>query len=650
MIQHKDNPVDWYPWGAEAFAAAKREDKPVFLSIGYSTCHWCHVMAHESFEDPAVAEILRDFICIKVDREERPDIDAVYMDVCQALTGSGGWPLTVLMTPEQKPFFAGTYFPKRSRYGRPGLMDLLRQVKNLWDSQRPQLLKAGDDITQILQTRQKSGTGTPGKAVLERAYGLFRQSFDPGFGGFGLAPKFPAPHNLMFLLRYAASEKAPGALAMVEKTLDAMARGGIFDQIGGGFSRYSTDEKWLVPHFEKMLYDNALLIPVYLEAYQRTGNASYADIARRTADYILEELTGPQGCFYCGQDADSDGEEGKYYTFTPEEVKAVLGQEKGNEFCRLYGISDRGNFEEKSIPNRIGQKEAPWQPPELEKLYAYRKKRAFLHKDDKVLLSWNAWAMIAMAQAGFILEEHRYLQAAVAAQRFIEEKMTDGRNRLYHRYRDGDAAHVGQLDDYAVYALALLELYRRTLDAAYLKQAIFRAEQMVELFEDQENGGYFLGAHDAERLIARPKEVYDGAIPSGNAVAAMVLGQIGALGADSVWQERADRQLCFLTGQIRDYPAGHAFSLLAVANSLYRHRELICAGKKIPAELMDYLRTHPAQDVGLIFKSGENKELLAQILPFTWDYPVPEAGVRYYLCENGTCRAPVDDFKELSLE
>lgn len=649
LLQHKDNPVDWYPWNASAFKAAELEDKPIFLSIGYSTCHWCHVMAHESFEDTEVAEILKDFVCIKVDREERPDIDAVYMDVCQALTGSGGWPLTILMTPKQKPFFAGTYFPKKSRYGQPGLIELLKQVKYLWDHDRKRLIDTGNQITNMLAKNKECGFIDPEKSILTEAYELLRKSFDPEFGGFGTAPKFPTPHNLLFLLRHYQCEKNPNALRMVEKTLDSMTRGGIFDQIGGGFSRYSTDEKWLIPHFEKMLYDNALLISTCLETYQITKKECYAGIARRTLDYVLRELTDPAGGFYCGQDADSDGEEGKYYAFDPDEIESVLGHEKGKEFCRLYGITHRGNFEGKSIPNRIGQKTEGWRinAPELETLYEYRKQRFPLHKDDKILLSWNAWMIIALAKAGSILHDAHYLSVATAAQRFIEENMTDQHNRLFHRFRDGEAAHAGQLDDYAVYSLALLELYRTTLDANYLKQAIFRASQIADLFEDETNGGFFLDAYDAEKLITRPKELYDGAIPSGNSVVALVLSRIAFLTGDVRWHERSDRQIRFISGQIRNYPIGYSFSLLAITNFLYPHRELICTGKKVPAELMEYISKHPTDDISVIFKSEENELLLAEIAPFTLNYPLPTQTALYYLCENGICHAPVDDFKKL---
>ena len=350
LLQHKDNPVDWYPWCRDAFQKAADEDKPIFLSIGYSTCHWCHVMAHESFEDEQVASLLNRFVCIKVDREERPDIDAVYMKVCLAMTDSGGWPLTILMTPEQKPFFAGTYFPKTSRNGQIGLMELLERVLHLWDTHRDRLLDAGDRITAVIAQDKPVAEDAPDKTIMKEAYSQLLQRFDTTWGGFGTAPKFPTPHSLMFCMRYFRRENEPVALRMSEFTLKSMALGGIFDQIGGGFSRYSTDDKWLIPHFEKMLYDNALLIPAYLEAYQLTKNNFYAQTARRTADYILRELTDPAGGFYCGQDADSDGVEGKYYAFTPDEIVRILGQQDGMEFCRLYHISEAGNFDGYSIP------------------------------------------------------------------------------------------------------------------------------------------------------------------------------------------------------------------------------------------------------------------------------------------------------------
>ena len=662
LLQHKDNPVNWYPWCEEAFRRAKEEDKPIFLSIGYSTCHWCHVMAHESFEDETAAQILNQgYICIKVDREERPDIDAVYMSVCQAVTGSGGWPLTIVMTPEQKPFFAGTYFPRERYYGRPGLVDILRELLSLWKNRREELVRAGEEITAAIN--RTGSAANPGNsrisrrdnAILRKAYQIFAQQFDPVWGGFGSAPKFPAPHNLLFLMRYAEEEEGcradregSEALRMAERTLDAMAEGGIHDHIGGGFSRYSTDERWLVPHFEKMLYDNALLILAYLEIYRLTGKEKYADTVRHTADYILRELTDVRGGFYCGQDADSDGVEGKYYVFTPEEAESVLGKDDGQAFCRLYGITEEGNFEGKSIPNRIEKTTGSVRSSWIQAMYEYRLSRTKLHKDDKILLSWNAWTILAFARAGAAFKEDGYLEAAKRAQRFIETHMTGEDNRLYLRYRDGETAHKGQLEDYAVYTLALLELYGATFQTEYLGNAILRAQQMAEFFEDSEAGGYYISASDADRLIARPKEIYDGAIPSGNSAAAMALQRLALLTGENRWQEAAGRQLGFCAGEIQEYPAGYSYVLLAMADTVYPHKELVCTvSGRMSEELRMQLAELAAGGMSILVKTEENQEELAECAPFTAEYPIPQEGEMYYLCEDGACRAPVKTLQQL---
>lgn len=650
LFQHKDNPVDWYPWCEEAFEKARKENKPIFLSIGYSTCHWCHVMAHESFEDSEIARLLEPFVCIKVDREERPDVDSVYMNVCQSLTGSGGWPLTIFMTPDQKPFFAGTYFPRTSRFGQPGLDELLRQIAQLWKTDREELLKSGDRITAMLRRAKAPAGDSPDRTLFLKAYHLLRQIFDHTWGGFGLAPKFPTPHNLLFLMRVYAAERETEALQMAEYTLQAMADGGIFDHIGGGFSRYSTDRKWLIPHFEKMLYDNALLILAYLEAYQLTQNRRYADIARHTADYILRELTDPEGGFYCGQDADSDGIEGKYYVFTPQEIKEVLGEEDGARFCGMYDITPDGNFEGRSIPNRIEHTEDGWSfhDPRIVKLLEYRRTRTKLHLDHKILLSWNAWAIIALSSAGSILDEERYLNAALKACKFIETSMTDKNGRLYLRYCDDEAAHMGQLDDYAVYTLALTELYNRTFDTGYLRDAVRYAKQMLDMFEDHVNGGFYMTAHDAETLIIRPKETYDSALPSGNSVAAMALERLAQLTGERLFRTSADKQHAFLAGQMKDYPAGHCYALLAMSQALYPHRELLCTGDDIPVDVMKYRRATPNHDLSILYKSAENEKELAALAPFTKNYPVSDQPI-FYLCENGACRRPEKEFNRLNL-
>lgn len=676
LLQHAENPVNWYPWCKEAFEYASREDKPIFLSIGYSTCHWCHVMAHESFEDEEVAAVLnRDYICIKVDREERPDIDAIYMSVCQAINGSGGWPLTIIMTPDQNPFFAGTYIPKKQRYGYAGLLDVLEKVTFLWKNNRQEVLDTGKKITQFLNRPEESTSGEPEKMLLKTAVYLFSKQFDSQFGGFGKAPKFPVPHNLIFLMRYALLEENPRALKMAVDTLRAMANGGIHDHIGGGFSRYSTDDQWLVPHFEKMLYDNALLALAYLDAYQITKQPIWADVARRTLNYVLRELTGSQGEFFCGQDADSDGVEGKYYVFTPEEVKHVLGLEDGEAFCNLYDITHEGNFEGKSIPNRIqasdsrtntgGQQSKPYKAEtdtmktenvvwaendmRLKKLYEYRLKRTHLHKDDKVILSWNGWMIAALSKASQILEEPIYLEAAVRANHFLKNRMEDANGRLYHRWRDGEAAHAGQLDDYAVYGLALLSLYQTTCEPFYLKEAILRARQIMDLFEDKKAGGYFLTASDSEALIARPKEVYDGAIPSGNSAAAVLLQSLAGYTGDVLFQEAAKRQLRFLTGIIGNYPMGYSMTLLAMTGCLYPSWTLICSSAqcKTPEKLNRFLREQRIPNLFVIFKTKENQQELEKALPYTKEYPIPSQGQVYYLCKEGTCMTPETDFDKI---
>lgn len=611
-------------------------------------------MAHESFEDEKTAGFLNShFISIKVDREERPDIDSVYMAACQAVNGSGGWPLTAILAPDQTPFFLGTYFPKHQRYGQPGLLEVLQKIVSLWEQDQDKVMEAGQQIVGFVSAKEHISGQEPDKKILETAVDLYRRQYDRNWGGFGSAPKFPTPHNLLFLLSYSLLEKDKETLQMAEHTLDQMARGGIHDQVGGGFSRYSTDEKWLAPHFEKMLYDNALLSTAYLEAYHITKKDFYADTAGRTLDYVLKELTGPEGEFYCGQDADSEGVEGKYYLFTPQEIFKVLGNENGREFCQIYDITTGGNFEGKSIPNLIGQSMPPWQAEDtrLRKLYDYRRDRTTLHRDDKVILSWNGWMIIAMAKAARILSDMRYQDAAVSADNFIKEHMMDQDRRLYHRFREGEAAYKGQLDDYAVYGLALLELYRTTYEPAYLEEAVYYSRQMMDLFEDKDNGGYFLTASDAEVLITRPKETYDGAIPSGNSAAAVLLSQLAQYTCEPIWQEGLERQIAFLTGIANEYPVGYSFGLQALLRVLYPSKELVCVSSddRIPEALKDYLLKTAAVNLSVILKTGKNQAELEKAVPFVKDYKVPDEGVMYYLCQNGRCMTPEEDFSKLEI-
>ena len=645
-------------------------------------------MAHESFEDEGVAALLnQSFISIKVDREERPDIDAVYMSVCQAITGSGGWPLTIVMTPDQKPFFAGTYLPKKSQYGRQGLMELLEEIRRQWIDGRERLLMISQRITDLLQEKQEEQSQAPGidpqqrqkphrfpeqerasenpnpilayktgdnldKELLHRAAALFAQNFDHQFGGFGRAPKFPAPHNLLFLLRYSALENHKASREMAEKTLIQMYRGGIFDHIGGGFSRYSTDERWLIPHFEKMLYDNALLVLAYTEAWQMTGRPLYRTIARRTLDYALRELAHPRGGFFCGQDADSEGVEGKYYVFTPKEIKEALGQEKGAFFCHWFGITEEGNFEGQSIPNLLFNPQFERPNGEISLLakilYGCRLKRSRLHKDDKILASWNGLMIAALSCGARMENDSGWLEAAQKTQSFISRELTDEAGRLYVRWREGERANLGNLDDYAFYAFGLLELYQTCFDVKYLSEAIRVCEQMLEQFYDEKRGGFYLYSYLSEALISRPKEVYDGALPSGNSVAALVLGRLWRLTGDEIWRQAAEKQLSFISAAMKGYPAGHSFGLLAFLEALYPSMELVCATCEAdpPEELLELLRRQAVPNLTVLVKTGENQRNLETASAFTGAYPIEEGPPKYYLCENGGCLPPMN-FKEL---
>lgn len=651
LLEHAHNPVDWFSWSEEAFAKAKAEDKPVFLSVGYSTCHWCHVMAHESFEDEHVAELLnRAFISVKVDREERPDIDAVYMEVCQALTGSGGWPMTIIMTSDKKPFFAGTYFPKTSRSGRPGLTEILSAVTQRWREDRGALLRSGEEITAYLQSGPETSEAeqVPASELIARAVRQFKAAFDKTNGGFGSAPKFPMPHNLLFLLRYARLERDAQAQTLVEKTLVQMYRGGIFDHIGGGFSRYSTDERWLIPHFEKMLYDNAGLLCVYLEAYEQTGRPFYRRIAEKTFSYLLRELMSDAGAFYCAQDADSSGVEGKFYTFTPEEITAVLGEKAGKAFCGRFGIDKSGNMEGKSVPNLLGcetfETEDEGLSEQREKLFEYRLGRTSLHRDDKVLTAWNAMMLMALSRAAVILEDCTYLDAAKRTQTFIAERLYSG-GRLMLRWKDGETAHEGQLDDYAFYGLALLELYAATLELSYLEEALRLAETLLARFEDAEDGGFFMYAEDAERLLTRPKPTYDGAMFSGNSAAAMLLVQLSRLSEMEKWQAASQRQLRFMSRIAAAQPSAHSFALTALMAETYASAWLVCvtAEEKAPPELMKLLRDYEPFHITVLLKTPGNARALQRISPMTESYPIPQTGAQYYLCRNGACLQPTPD-------
>lgn len=650
LLQHAYNPVQWYPWGEEAFEKAKREDKPVFLSIGYSTCHWCHVMERESFESEEAAGILNEeYVAIKVDREERPDIDAVYMDVCQMLTGSGGWPLTVLLTPDQQPFYAGTYFPLHSVYGRAGLVELLTAVAREWKQNRGKLLHAGERIAAYLQKEAgKKSAGSVDKSLLKEAAGQLRAGFDEVYGGFGEAPKFPSPHQLLFLLRLSELSGEAGPARMAHKTLVQMYRGGIFDHVGGGFSRYSTDRMWLAPHFEKMLYDNAMLIYTYSEAYRLEENPLYERVVKECIRYVLRELRDPAGGFYCAQDADSDGEEGKYYTFTPEEIVDVLGASEAKSFCGRYDITAQGNFEGKSIANLLKtedyEREYEALGEQKERLFAYRGRRTRLHRDDKILTSWNGMMIAALAKAAAVFEQEEWLAAAKQAWNFVKERLQDKDGGLYVRYREGEAKGAGQLGDYAFMVWALLELYDSSYEAGYLEEALRLASELERLFADEENGGCYLYSGEGEQLIARPKDTYDGAVPSGNSVAGLVFTRLAALTAQERWQRSRDKQLSFIAGEARQYPMASAFGLMAMMEVLYPSQEIVLVSEeqKTPAKVREILKHwNSLKNKFVLVKNAHNAAGLEKEIPFLSAYSITEGRTAVYVCRDARCEPPV---------
>ena len=656
LIQHAYNPINWYPWGEEAFEDAKKEDKPIFLSIGYSTCHWCHVMAHESFEDENVAAILNKFfISIKLDREERPDVDSVYMTVCQALTGSGGWPLTIIMTTDQKPFFAGTYFPKTSRYGMPGLIEILESVATQWKNSKEKLINSSDNILKELGKFfvSESNDTKLSEKNLKNGYNQLLKSFDIKYGGFSPAPKFPTPHKFMFLLRYYKMYDETNALEMVETTLGSMYRGGLFDHIGYGFSRYSTDDKYLVPHFEKMLYDNALLVISYLEAYEITKNPLYKDISIKSLEYVFRELTSNEGGFYCAQDADSEGEEGKYYVFTPDEIKIILGEEDGNYFNEYYDITDEGNFEGKSIPNLIKNSNYNKKDEKIDVLAQnildYRNERYSLHKDDKILTSWNGLMIAALSKAYKVLEDEKYLEYAKKAIDFIYNNLVDSKGRLFARYREKEAKYKAILDDYAFLTYGLIELYESSYEILYLKKAIDLTEAMIDLFFDEKNAGFFLYGKDSEKLIARPKELFDGAIPSGNSVAAYNLIRLARITGKSLFEEISKDVLDYIAGSIISEEINHSFFLIASSFALNKTKELICVIKdeSEKEKIKDTLSDMQAFNLTVIIKNEENSSELEELIPYTKDYTLKDNKATYYLCEGNSCFPPTNNLNEI---
>ena len=595
--------------------------------VNISTCHWCHVMEHESFESKEIAEMLNEnFISIKLDKEERPDVDSVYMRVCQAYTGSGGWPTSIFMSPDQKPFFAGTYFPPRK------FEDLLNKVMFHWKNERSKLTKSSDEIIKYLNSETIKGYTGEIEKLTENTFLTFKRMFDSEYGGFGREPKFPSPHNLMFLLGYheQANEKtehdARSALNMAEKTLLQMYKGGIFDHIGYGFSRYSTDKMWLAPHFEKMLYDNAMLASSYVLAYEITGNKLYKEITDKIFDYIEREMTTSDGGFYSAQDADSDGVEGKYYVFTSEEIVKVLGKEDGQKFCNYYDISAAGNFEGENIPNIIKQREPFVDMSEfMPKLYDYRKTRTSLHRDEKILTAWNSLMIWAYANAYRVFEDERYLQRAEKAAKFIEYNLI--KNDILHvAVTDGKISGEGYLDDYAFYIMALISLYEACFNEKYLDRALEINTKTTEQFFDSNNGGFYLYGKDSEKLIARPKESYDGAIPSGNSVMAYNLDRLYKLTKDNSLYDISQKQNSFMSGEAATHPANNSFYMYSTLPT----KDIVCVLK------------HTDDLIGLKAKHNWVMRVLKEP---TQEYKLLDDKTTFYVCEGDRCLPPVNTLK-----
>lgn len=656
LLQHAYNPIKWHPWNQEAFEKAKDENKPVFLSIGYSTCHWCHVMEKESFDDPEVAKLLNDhFISIKVDREERPDIDQIYTTFTQMSTGQSGWPLNVFLTADQKPFYAGTYYPKNARNGQMGLIDILKGILSQWEDKRSDLIHLAQRITRLLNDLEKSYKPEPVKdEILEEAYQALKKRYDPVNGGFSLAPKFPAPQILFFLMRYYKLTKDVKAMEMVEKTLDQMYKGGIFDHLGYGFSRYSTDEKWLIPHFEKMLYDNALLIIAYTEAYQITKKIRYQEIAEKTIAYLIRDMKSYDGGFYSAKDADSEGIEGKFYSWSKQKVEKILDPDQASLLFDHYPMDKFGNFQGQNIMNLLSTdvdqlEKDPVTKDNLEAvlkiLLDHRNKRVRPHKDDKILTAWNALVIVALAKAGRVFNNETYTSHAKATMRFIERKLTDDFGRLKARYRKGEAKYFGYLNDYAFVIWAYIELYESTFETPYMEKAFVKMEKIIDEFgHDEGHKGFYFYGKEHERLISKPKEILDGALPSGNAIILFSLIKLGKIGNRKDYFKKAESMLTYFASKINQAPIAYPMMLVAKMMGDFGKEEIVLVGalddlviKKMIEEINHYFRPF-----SFILLNKSDRDFI-NINPLLKNLKQVEDQATAYLCNQSGCKAPVHD-------
>lgn len=670
LIQHAQNPVDWYPWGEEAFQKAKGENKPIFLSIGYSTCHWCHVMARESFEDPEIAELINDiFVPIKVDREEHPDIDCTYMVACQIITGGGGWPLTIFLTPDLKPFFAGTYYPKDTTEISIGLRELILNFQDIWNKKGDEVIKSADDITNALTSLASTvPSNLLPESALERAYNILRNSFHEK-GGFGANQKFPSPNHLLFLLHYWERTGEKNALEMVDKTLDAMRMGGIWDHIGFGFHRYTVDPEWLIPHFEKMLYDQALMTLVYSEAYQATNKNKYRETAEQILEYVLRDMTSPDGGFYSAEDAESEGIEGKFYLWTKAEIERELNQKESQLFNAIYQIHEKGNYQDEATGLYTGKnilhidkslKDAAQdmylKPEDLyqqmekirEKLFKAREGRIHPQKDDKILTDWNGLMMAALARAGRTFNEDRYTKAALKAMNFIKKNLyRDG--KLQHRYRDGEVKVNGYLDDYVYMIWGLLELYQTTLDSSLLEWALKLNQVIFDKFRDNTNGGFYLTSSDTEKVLIRKKDAQDASLPSGNAVAFLNLLQLSTLMEDQDLHRLTIEHEKAFTSAVNKAPTGYTMFLIGVMDRLGPFYEVVIAGERDDGNtqrLIDTLNMNYLPQVVFSFNSHEDEWLKENIESFSNKKPI-KGRATAYVCAQGVCKSPTTDSWEL---
>ena len=661
LLQHVDNPVDWYPWNDEALALAKNENKPILLSIGYAACHWCHVMAHESFEHDETAQLMNaHFVNIKVDREERPDLDSIYMSAVTAMTGHGGWPMTVFLTPDGQPFYSGTYFPREPRYGMPSFRQILTSVAEAWQSQRDKVLAGAEQITEHLQ--QNAGLNARVDSldadIFASAVADLKQRFDRTWGGFGQAPKFPQPMVIEFLLREHLRGGSDEALAMAELTLARMAQGGMYDQVGGGFARYSVDDQWLVPHFEKMLYDNAQLARVYLHAWQLTGNAFYRRVVEETLDWVCLEMRHGDGGFYSSLDADSEGEEGKFYVWSADEVRTVLGED-ADLYMQMYDVTDGGNWEGSNIL-RLSPRSSDvatgsgLDEAELErrltagraKLYAVRSERVWPGLDDKVLTAWNGLMLAAFAEAAVALGRDDYRDVAIANAEFLHANMRAGDGRLLRTWKAGsEAKYNAYLEDYAFLAEGLLALYQATFDARWFLWARELADAMIARFSDDDGGGFFDTSDDHERLIQRPKDVQDNAIPSGNAMAAHVLLKLGMLTGESRYLDTGEQATRNIGKLMAQYPTGFGEWLNAASLVVGESREIALVGDA--EQLAPMLRVVRAGYRPLqVIAAGDAAE--DTVVPLLAERPQQDGKGTAYVCRRFVCDAPVTDPEELA--